>query len=641
MLHLRPARLEVQGRITHLEEQADAAGFRRDAMVQRALVLEVAFVHRAFDDCTAQPFVEGGAEHLGQVLGGVAAIAFGQADAQVHVVLAALFEQQANEEVTGDLALLAEHLEVRRDQGETFLVQGPGQARIGLLVVPGFGEDRVQVQHERIGIKAQFAMAKVTADAAADVTGCRSIVIGIETDLLQVGFELQALVTLGLGPGLQAHIAQSAGYLQAIDHGHDLVRQRRQGIDQRGQRREVEAVGLHLPAFRGSVLAWTLLQLQVRLPTGLADIHGQGVDHHIEALLPALEPGAQGQVVQFGRLAPGIGALQLRCIEAYDGLLQLPLAPVDPELAARPQGVGMPLAQQAWRQPTRPVTLWQAQVGFDLAVAPGVGRGTTAQVQRQGLAIGQGRAQVQGMARSSGLQADAHISQGQRVALPGVQGDLAVEHIDAAQLAQALQQLGGVERRIVLLRQAFEAPGALLVLTQDQLQAAQLNACQAYLAGSEAGPDIGYHLDVVQAQGRGPLAQLQVAHPQHRCQAAPAAFQGTDVHGQAQSLFGLALHIGAVLGHQRHQFAAEADIQRHQYRQQGASAQPPAGQGDKNAGQTSHGHGPPGRLSMMARRPGFASPGHPRRVSEGLRAAPHRIVPANTSTPPGNEWFGR
>lgn len=71
-----------------------------------------------------------------------------------------------------------------------------------------------------------------------------------------------------------------------------------------------------------------------------------------------------------------------------------------------------------------------------------------------------------------------------------------------------------------------------------------------------------------------PLAQLQVAHLQHRRQAAPAAFQRTDVHRQAQRLFSLALHIGAILGHQRHQFAAQAHIQRHQYRQQSANAQP-------------------------------------------------------------------
>lgn len=141
--------------------------------------------------------------------------------------------------------------------------------------MPGFGEDWVQVQHEGVGIQAQFTVAQVTADAAADITGSWGIVIRIKTDLLQVGFELQTLVAFGLGPGLQPHIAQRTGHLQAIDHGHDLVRQRRQGMDQRGQGREVEAIGLHLPAFIGSVFARTLLQLQVRLPTSFADVHGQ------------------------------------------------------------------------------------------------------------------------------------------------------------------------------------------------------------------------------------------------------------------------------------------------------------------------------------------------------------------------------
>lgn len=46
------------------------------------------------------------------------------------------------------------------------------------------------------------------------------------------------------------------------------------------------------------------------------------------------------------------------------------------------------------------------------------------------------------------------------------------------------------------------------------------------------------------------------------------------MHRQAQRLLGFAFHIGTVFGHQRYQLAAEADIQRHQYRQQGAKAQP-------------------------------------------------------------------
>ncbi|MNM77803.1 hypothetical protein D3C81_896700 [compost metagenome] len=344
LLHLRPAGLEVQRRIAHLEEQADTAGLRGGAVVQRTLVLEVALIHGALDDRTAQPFVEGRAQHFGQVLSRVATIAVGQADPQVHVVLAALFEQQADKEVTGDLALLAQHLEVGRDEGEAFLVEGPGQAGIGLQVMPRFGENRVQVQHEGVSIEPQFSMAQVATDAATDVTGRRGTVIGIETDLFQVGGKLQTLVALGLGPRLQAYVAQRTGDLQAIDHRHEVVRQRRQGIDHRGQRGEVEAVGLHFPAFFRGILAWALTQLKVGFPSGLADIHGQGIDHHVKTLFVALEPGGQRQVVQGGGLALGIGPFKLGSIEPDHRLLQLAFAPIDPELAPRTQRLGMPLA---------------------------------------------------------------------------------------------------------------------------------------------------------------------------------------------------------------------------------------------------------------------------------------------------------
>ncbi|MNO68501.1 hypothetical protein D3C76_593350 [compost metagenome] len=255
LLYLRPARLEVQHRIVNLEEQADAAGFGGSAVVQRALILEIALIHTAFDDCAAQPFVEARAQHFGQVLRRVAAVALGHADAQVHVVLTALFEQQSNEEVASDLAFFAQHLEVRGDQGEAFLVEGPGQACIGFLVVPGLGEDRVQVKHECIGVQAQFAVAQVTANAAADITGSRSAVIGVEPYPVEIGLELQTLVAFGFRPDIQAHIAQRTRDLQAIDHTHEGFRQRCQGFDQWRQRREVEAVGLDQPAFIGRLFA--------------------------------------------------------------------------------------------------------------------------------------------------------------------------------------------------------------------------------------------------------------------------------------------------------------------------------------------------------------------------------------------------
>ncbi|MNG87890.1 hypothetical protein D3C79_467080 [compost metagenome] len=156
----------------------------------------------------------------------------------------------------------------------------------------------------------------------------------------------------------------------------------------------------------------------MRLPTSLADVRGQGVDHHIEALRLALEPAGQGQVVQRRGLATGIGSPQLGRIEPDHRSLQLPLVPVDPELTARPQRVCLPLPQQAWRQPACPVALRQAEVGRHATLAPGLGRRTAAQIERQRLAVGQGCAQVECLARRTGLKAEAYISQGQWIALP-------------------------------------------------------------------------------------------------------------------------------------------------------------------------------------------------------------------------------
>ncbi|CAB5586248.1 Uncharacterised protein [Pseudomonas putida] len=200
-------------------------------------------------------------------------------------------------------------------------------------------------------------------------------------------------------------------------------------------------------------------------------------------------------------------------------------------------------------------------------------------IDGHGLTIRQCRAKIQSLAGRTGLQTQAHIGEGQRIALPGMEGHLTVEDIDPAQLSQALQDLGGVQRRIVLAGQPFERPCALFVLTQDQLQTAQLDTRQTQFARFEAGPQVRNGLDFIQAQCRGALAHLQVAHPQHRCQATPASLEGTDMHRQPQGLLGLAFYFGTVFGHQGDQFPTEADVQRHQHRQQGAETQPPAGQG--------------------------------------------------------------
>ena len=65
LVHMRPAGLEGQFGIMHLEEQADIARRRQRIVAERTLVLEEAFVHRALEDRRAQPFIQRRAQHGG------------------------------------------------------------------------------------------------------------------------------------------------------------------------------------------------------------------------------------------------------------------------------------------------------------------------------------------------------------------------------------------------------------------------------------------------------------------------------------------------------------------------------------------------------------------------------------------------
>jgi hypothetical protein len=65
---VRPARLERQLGVMHLEEQADAAIGIFGTVVQRALVLEETLIDRAFENRRAQPFVECRAQTSGRYL---------------------------------------------------------------------------------------------------------------------------------------------------------------------------------------------------------------------------------------------------------------------------------------------------------------------------------------------------------------------------------------------------------------------------------------------------------------------------------------------------------------------------------------------------------------------------------------------
>ena len=190
-----------------------------------------------------------------------------------------------------------------------------------------------------------------------------------------------------------------------------------------------------------------------------------------------------------------------------------------------------------------------------------------------------------------------------------LQGHLAVEHRHLRHHLAAFEQLLYIQWLIVLHRKTLEAPVTVFIFVQVQLQAAQFDLGQADLTLHQAGPQVRHHLDLVQAQGAGAFAQLHVAHAQHRRKAAPAAFQGTDMHRHAQCGLGRLLHLGAVLGNQWHQLAAKADVQRHQHGKQGAQAKPPTGQDAQNADQTLHGKGSPCGPLTMARYAQFSSAG--------------------------------
>ena len=186
-IELWPARLERQRGVVHLEKQTDAARSGCCIASERALILEEPLIHRASQDRGAQPSVQCRAEHGWQVLGSVTTVTLDHADPKIHVVFLGAIEMQAYQKVAGDFSFVAHHLDVRGNQGKALLIQLPGQPGIGLSVLPGMSEYRVQMQHEVIRSQAQFALPQITADAAADIPGRRCAVIGIEADLVQIG----------------------------------------------------------------------------------------------------------------------------------------------------------------------------------------------------------------------------------------------------------------------------------------------------------------------------------------------------------------------------------------------------------------------------------------------------------------------
>ncbi|MNJ28394.1 hypothetical protein D3C77_229280 [compost metagenome] len=234
------------------------------------------------------------------------------------------------------------------------------------------------------------------------------------------------------------------------------------------------------------------------------------------------------------------------------------------------------MPEQLGRQPARPITLRQAQVGVELTLTPVSRADTATHIHGHRLTVGQGQAHIQTLANTTGLQAKADVIEGHRFALKRLESNLAIQHGDFRHRLHALQQLLRIQRLVIGFRQSVEGPGSAFIFMQAQMQTTHFKVSQAQLPVGEAGPQIRYHLDAIQAQCRGAFADLDVVDHQYRCQTAPASFQAADMHRHAQSLFGLVFDFGAVFGHQRHQLSAKAYIQRHQHRQQGTDSQAPA-----------------------------------------------------------------
>ena len=114
---------------------------------------------------------------------------------------------QTNQEVRRHLAFLAQDLDIRGDQGEALLVQLPGQARIGLDVLPRLGEDRIQMQGKVLAVHAQLTLAQVATDAAGHIACGRRAKVGIEADTLQVGGKTEFAVGGVLRSEVHQHIA--------------------------------------------------------------------------------------------------------------------------------------------------------------------------------------------------------------------------------------------------------------------------------------------------------------------------------------------------------------------------------------------------------------------------------------------------
>ncbi|MNM80965.1 hypothetical protein D3C81_929500 [compost metagenome] len=150
-----------------------------------------------------------------------------------------------------------------------------------------------------------------------------------------------------------------------------------------------------MPEFFGLVGGGALLELQMRFPADVAEVHCQGIQGHLHAFGTALEVTIERQVVDLDRLALGVGALELWRVQAHCSALQDAFAPGQPKLAAGLDLGEIPLLADALGQPLRPVALRQAQVELGFTVLPLTGSNAGTQAHGHRLAVGQGQAGIE------------------------------------------------------------------------------------------------------------------------------------------------------------------------------------------------------------------------------------------------------
>ena len=97
-----------------------------------------------------------------------------------------------------------------------------------------------------------------------------------DADLIEVGAELQTLIGQGLGSVIQLQIAHGTLGLQAVQQSHQVIRQRRQRLDHRHQRRQVQAIGTQFPLRLMLGIFGLILEAQARVaPARFAQGGGQ------------------------------------------------------------------------------------------------------------------------------------------------------------------------------------------------------------------------------------------------------------------------------------------------------------------------------------------------------------------------------